>query len=163
MKLALSTVPLDALLGEVASVYEEVAEDKRIALAASAETGLSVTADRDRLRQVLANLVDNAVKYTPAGGRVSLTARRDGTGVRIEVTDDGPGIAAHDLPRIWERLYRGDRSRTERGLGLGLSLVRAIVMAHAGTVHVDSEVGRGSVFAITLPAASPAAPNLSPL
>jgi heavy metal sensor kinase len=163
MKLALSTVPLDALLGEVASVYEEVAEDKRIALAASAETGLSVTADRDRLRQVLANLVDNAVKYTPAGGRVSLTARRDATGVRIEVTDDGPGIAAHDLPRIWERLYRGDRSRTERGLGLGLSLVRAIVMAHAGTVHVDSEVGRGSVFAITLPAASPAAPNLSPL
>jgi signal transduction histidine kinase len=110
-----------------------------------------VTADRDRLRQVLANLIDNAVKYTPAGGTVTVDARSDGDAVRIDVTDTGVGIPPHDLPRIWERLYRGDQSRAERGLGLGLSLVRAIVTAHSGTVEVSSEPGAGSTFVVRLP------------
>jgi signal transduction histidine kinase len=115
------------------------------------EAGLTVAADRDRLRQVLANLVDNAVKYTPRGGRVDVRARRDGTEALIEVADTGIGIADHDLPRIWERLYRGDQSRAERGLGLGLSLVRAIVAAHNGTVEVRSSPGHGSTFSLRLP------------
>ena len=115
------------------------------------DAGLSVTGDRDRLRQVLANLVDNAIKYTPSGGRVTVSAAADGDSIRIEVADTGIGIAAHDLPRIWERLYRGDHSRAERGLGLGLSLVRAIVRAHGGTVDVSTELGRGSTFTIRLP------------
>ncbi len=71
--------------------------------------------------------------------------------MRIEIADTGIGIAAHDLPRIWERLYRGDQSRAERGLGLGLSLVRAIVLAHGGTVDVTTEPGRGSTFVVYLP------------
>ncbi len=133
------------------SVYEDVAEDKQIELRTSIDAGLTVPGDRDRLRQVLANLIDNAVKYTPSGGRVTVSARANGPNARIEVADTGIGIAAHDLGRIWERLYRSDQSRAERGLGLGLSLVRAIVRAHAGTVDVTTEPGHGSTFAVCLP------------
>ena len=91
-----------------------------------------------RLEQVAANLIDNAVKYTPPGGRVDVErrARRRSTRV-LRVRDTGAGIPADELPRIWDRLFRGDTSRTERGLGLGLSLVKAIVEAHGGTVDVD--------------------------
>ncbi len=133
------------------SVYEDVADEKQVAVRSSVDAGLTVRGDRDRLRQVLANLVDNAIKYTPAGGTVTVSARADERDVRIEVADTGIGIAAHDVPRIWERLYRGDQSRTERGLGLGLSLVRAIVKAHGGTVEVSTEPGRGSTFVVSLP------------
>jgi signal transduction histidine kinase len=91
------------------------------------------------------------VKYTPPGGRVDIRAFRNASGVHIEVRDTGPGISAHDLPRIWERLYRGDQSRAERGLGLGLSLVRAIVQAHGGKVEVETEPGSGTTFSVTLP------------
>ncbi len=151
MRLALAPVDLDALVREVVSVYEDVAEDKQIDLRTALDEAVSVTGDRDRLRQVLANLVDNAIKYTPPGGRVTVSAAADEDSIRIEVADTGIGIAAHDLPRIWERLYRGDHSRAERGLGLGLSLVRAIVRAHGGTVDVQTELGRGSTFTIRLP------------
>ena len=151
MRLALAPVDLDVLVREVVSVYEDVAEDKQIDLRTALDEGLSATGDRDRLRQVLANLVDNAIKYTPSGGRVTVSAAADGDSIRIDVADTGIGIAAHDLPRIWERLYRGDHSRAERGLGLGLSLVRAIVRAHGGTVDVSTELGRGSIFTIRLP------------
>jgi heavy metal sensor kinase len=151
MRLSLVDVPLDALISEVVAVYEDVAEDKSIAVTTSVEPGLSVRGDRDRLRQAVANLLDNAVKYTPAGGRVDVRARRDGAMIRLDVADSGPGIAAHDVPRIWERLYRGDQSRTERGLGLGLSLVRAIVVAHRGTVEVETSEGKGATFTVKLP------------
>jgi signal transduction histidine kinase len=82
---------------------------------------------------------------------VTVSGAADGDSIRIEVADTGIGIATHDLPRIWERLYRGDHSRAERGLGLGLSLVRAIVQAHGGTVDVHTELGRGSTFTVRLP------------
>jgi signal transduction histidine kinase len=154
MRLSRTDAPLDGLVRQVVSVYEDVAEEKGITLTADAEPGLAVSADRDRLRQVLANLLDNAIKYTPAGGRVEIRARRQGPDVSIEVADTGIGISAHDLPRIWERLYRGDQSRTERGLGLGLSLVRAIVSAHGGTAEVRTAPGEGSTFVVRLPAAA---------
>ena len=150
MRLNRANTPLEPLIGEVASVYEDVADDKHVTIATHVEPGLAVSADRDRLRQVVANLTDNAVKYTPGGGRVDISAARDGDRVRIEVADTGGGIASHDLPRIWERLYRGDQSRAERGLGLGLSLVRAIVTAHGGTVDVQTEIGKGSKFVVEL-------------
>jgi signal transduction histidine kinase len=151
MTLALSEIPVERIVAEVTSVYEDVSDDKGITVTTSVEPGLVVTADRDRLRQMLANLVDNAIKYTPPGGHVSIAAWRDGPDVRVDVADNGPGIAAHEMPRIWERLYRGDQSRAERGLGLGLSFVRAIVTAHGGTVEVASEPGRGSTFTMKLP------------
>ncbi|HEY7501770.1 MAG TPA: HAMP domain-containing sensor histidine kinase [Vicinamibacterales bacterium] len=150
MRLERADVPLEKLVAEVASVYEDVADEKRITLETIVEPGLTVSADRDRLRQVLANLLDNAIKYTRAEGRVGVRALRDGSTIRIEVSDTGPGISDQDLPRIWDRLYRGDQSRTERGLGLGLSLVRAIVEAHGGNVEVHSEPGKGSTFRVNL-------------
>jgi signal transduction histidine kinase len=110
-----------------------------------------VVGDRVRLEQVAANLVDNAVKYTPAGGRVTITASRDADGARVTVSDSGPGIPAADLPHVWERLFRGDASRSARGLGLGLSLVKAIVEAHGGSVAVQSPPGQGAAFSVVLP------------
>ena len=151
MRLTRTATPLDALIAEVASVYEDVADEKQVTITTDVAAGLTVSADRDRLRQVVANLLDNAVKYTPAGGRIRVSALRGENNVRIEVSDTGAGILPHDLPRIWERLYRGDQSRAERGLGLGLSLVRAIVTAHGGTVDVQTEPGSGSRFVVTLP------------
>jgi signal transduction histidine kinase len=103
------------------------------------------------LRQALANLVDNAIKYTPRGGRVDLQASSDQQTVQIRVSDSGSGISEQHLPRIFDRLYRGDQSRTTRGLGLGLSLVRAYVEAQGGTVTVTSSPGKGSTFTINLP------------
>jgi signal transduction histidine kinase len=88
-------------------------------------------------------LVDNAVKYTPAGGRVKMRGWQDGREAVIEIADSGPGIPVEEQPRIWERLYRGDKSRSQRGLGLGLSLVKAVVEAHGGTVTVQSDPLRG--------------------
>ena len=152
MRLDPRQVDVETVVQEVIDLYEETAEDKHVELTTEITPGVVVVADPRRLRQVLANLVDNAVKYTPSGGRVAVRAGRDGADVVIDVTDTGIGIAAHDLPRIWERLYRGDQSRAERGLGLGLSLVRAIVLAHRGTVHATAEPGRGSTFTVRLPA-----------
>ena len=103
------------------------------------------------MAQVLANLLDNALKYTPDGGRVEISTWQEGPEAIVRVRDTGSGIHADELPHIWERLYRGDRSRTTRGLGLGLSLVRAIVEAHGGRVSVDSAPGTGSVFDVRLP------------
>jgi signal transduction histidine kinase len=152
MRLQLEAVELAPLLDEVRELYADLAEHKSLRLGVSAAPGLLARADRNRLQQVIANLVDNAVKYTPEGGRIDAEARRAESGVSIEVRDTGVGIAAGDLPRVWERLYRGDASRSERGLGLGLSLVRAVVEAHEGRVGVRSSPGAGSVFQIWLPA-----------
>src|SRR2546422_3524844 len=110
-----------------------------------------VNGDRTRLEQVAANLIDNAVKYTPPGGRVDVQVRRENGKAVLRVRDTGPGIPPDELPRIWTRLFRGDASRAERGLGLGLSLVKAIVEAHGGTVAVESEPGKESVFTVSLP------------
>jgi len=151
MKLSVSAVDLAQLAAEVAAVYEDSADDAGVTFVTSVPERLVVRADRDRLRQALANLVDNAVKYTPRGGRVDVEARQTGGAVSISVRDTGTGIAEHEIPRIWDRLYRGDQSRTTRGLGLGLSLVRASVEAQGGHVTVSSQPGLGSAFTITLP------------
>ena len=119
-------------------MYEDTAENAGVALHADVPADLFVPADRDRLRQALANLVDNAIKYTPRNGRVGVSAADDHDAVVIRVADTGRGISEQDLPRIFDRLYRGDESRATRGLGLGLSLVRAYVEAQGGTVTVNS-------------------------
>jgi len=151
MKLELQLFPLAALVGEVVELFEFVAEEKTIAVQAAIPPGLLASADRNRLRQVLVNLLDNALKYTPEGGRVGISAEPGAGGVAIVVQDSGAGIPEDEIPRIWERLYRGDKSRAQRGLGLGLSLVRAIVQAHGGRIELQSSVGQGSTFTIHLP------------
>lgn len=153
LKLHLEPVSIPALLGDVADLYQLVAEEKAITVSVTAPQAIWLTADRNRLRQVMANLLDNAIKYTPAGGRVEMEADtlRNQDAVVIRVTDTGSGMTPDELPNIWERLYRGDRSRSQRGLGLGLSLVKAVVGAHQGRVEASSQPGRGSVFTLTFP------------
>jgi len=154
MALHLESVPVASLLAEAQGLFVEVAEEKGVALRVEGADPLAVRADRTRTLQALANLVDNAVKFTPAGGEVVLGARRDGATVALSVTDTGIGILAEDLPHVWERLFRGDRSRSERGLGLGLSLVKAIALAHGGEAAVESVPGKGSRFTLRLPPAT---------
>ena len=151
MALRREAVPVADVVQQTLDLYEDAAEAQGERLSASVAEGLIASVDHTRLRQVLANLVDNAVKYTPAGGRVTLEAVQDGSDAVLRVHDTGAGIAADELPRIWERLYRGDRSRTTRGLGLGLSLVKAIVEAHGGRVSVRSTPGEGSTFEVRVP------------
>jgi signal transduction histidine kinase len=150
MKLNVSRIELAALASEVADLYEDSAEDAGVEVKVNVPADLAVEADRDRLRQSLANLVDNAIKYTSRDGRVEVSAHRDAGAVVIRVADTGRGIAEQDLPRIFDRLYRGDESRTTRGLGLGLSLVRAYVEAQGGTITVESTPGAGTTFTLRL-------------
>ena len=143
-------VPLAAIAARAVELYRDTAEAKGVVLESHVDDSVVVSIDRLRCEQVAANLLDNAIKYTPPGGRVEVSvARDDGHGV-LRVRDTGIGIPAAELPRIWERLFRGDQSRTERGLGLGLSLVKAVVEAHGGTVTVESTPGHGSTFAVRL-------------
>ena len=123
---------------------------------------LMVVADRTRLEQILYNLIDNAIKFNRAEGRVTITTEDDNGHAAIHVEDTGVGIAAQDLPRVFERLYRGDKSRSRRteGTGLGLAIVKHLVQAHGGEITVKSELGRGSRFTFTLPLAPP--PHSSP-
>jgi signal transduction histidine kinase len=155
MKLEKTDVKVADLVTAVIGLYELVAEDKQIKVTASVPESVRCLADHGRLQQVLVNLLDNAVKYTPTGGAVEFSAEERVNETVITVRDTGMGIPAEEIPRIWERLYRGDKSRTERGLGLGLSLVKAIVQAHGGRVEVESEPGKGSIFRVRLPTAAP--------
>ncbi len=154
MRLHRERVDLAELVRHAVDIYEDVAEEKQVALENHARDELWIDVDRTRIRQVIANLVDNALKYTPAGGRVEISTRRAGDEVELSVADTGVGITPDELPRIWERLYRGDKSRSERGLGLGLSLVKAIVEAHGGRVTVESAPEQGTRFVLHLPIAS---------
>jgi len=116
-----------------------------------------VLGDADRLKQLILNLVDNGMKYTPSGGKVTMSLSKLNGSAQVVVTDNGIGIAEADLPLIFERFYRADkaRSRIQGGSGLGLSIVRWLVEAHGGTVGVDSRVGEGTTFVVTLPVYTP--------
>jgi signal transduction histidine kinase len=150
LKLKKEATDLGHLARNAGGLYDEIAAAKQISL--SVETvDTPVLADATRLRQAVANLIDNAIKYTPDGGRVTVaTERREREAVLI-VKDSGPGVPESEQTRIWERLYRGDQSRSQSGLGLGLSLVRAIVEAHGGRVSVRNAPEGGAVFEVALP------------
>jgi signal transduction histidine kinase len=171
MALRLEPTNLADLIQQSVDLYEDLAEQRGVQIETTSEGELRIPVDRNRMRQVVANLLDNAVKYTPSGGRIQIEAHRAGPDAVLSVTDTGIGIPAAELPRIWDRLYRGDKSRSERGLGLGLSLVKAIVEAHGGRVAVTSAPGSGSRFELRLPAeglataqpAGTAPTNISPL
>jgi signal transduction histidine kinase len=151
MKLTCAQVDLERLLLDVVELYRYVAEDKQIRLEMDVLPGTQVKADAMRLSQVLANLLDNAIKYTPTGGCVALKAGSDSNGPFVRIRDTGQGIPEAEQGKIWDRLYRGDKSRSQRGLGLGLSLVKAVVEAHGGAVHVESREGQGATFTVRLP------------
>jgi len=151
MKLQMENINISELIKDTVELYAHVAEDKNVSLHASSPDDLFLSADANRMRQVMANLMDNAVKYTPSGGRIDLDAfQRDHQAV-ITIKDTGAGISSEDTPKIWNRLYRGDQSRSQRGLGLGLSLVKAVVQAHNGRIEGSSKPGVGSLFTLYLP------------
>jgi signal transduction histidine kinase len=162
MALRREPTDLNDLIRQSVELYEDLADERGVEIRTSVPSELVVDVDRNRMRQVLANLIDNAVKYTPAGGLVEIAAHSERGDTVATVSDTGVGIPAEELPRIWDRLYRGDKSRSTRGLGLGLSLVKAIVAAHGGRVDVRSRPGAGSTFELRLPAEVPR-PNLSPM
>jgi signal transduction histidine kinase len=151
LRLETETFELHPMIAGLIDLYEDVAADKQIAVTSTVVAGKELTADRNRLQLTLSNLLDNALKYTPEGGRVEISARFAPDKVAITFADTGVGIAAEDLTRIWDRLYRADKSRSQRGLGLGLSMVKAFTEAQGGIASVESEPGQGSRFTITLP------------
>jgi two-component system phosphate regulon sensor histidine kinase PhoR len=149
---SLTPLPLGELVGHCCHLLDPQAADRQITIDADDLPPLTVLADRQRLEQVLMNLLDNAVKYTPAGGRVTVTATTAGEFVSVCVLDTGPGIPPHEQTRIFERFYRLDagRSRDQGGTGLGLAIVKHIVQLHGGTVWVESVPGQGACFTFTL-------------
>ena len=155
LRLHLEPVDMAKLLADAVDLYQLVAEEKAITVSITAPQQLWLTADRNRLRQVMANLLDNAIKYTSEGGRVEVQGYASQNMMVIRVADTGIGMTPDELSKSWDRLYRGDRSRSQRGLGLGLSLVKAVVEAHRGHVEALSSPGVGSVFIVTLPVAPP--------
>ena len=149
-------VELAPLVAQVLSEIEVARPDRGVDLDDRVPDDLPpVLADRERVHQVLFNLLDNAVRFTPAGGRVTVTASRHNGSVDVEVADTGPGIAPEHLPRLFERFYRVDeaRSRDDGGTGIGLAIARSVVEAHGGRIWAESEPGRGSTFTFELPAA----------
>ncbi len=152
MKLDQELVDVLGLMEGVLDIYQYVAEEKDIAIQLNISDGLYMIADPIRISQALANLMDNAIKYTPYGGRIDIEAHKLGREIVIVFNDSGIGIPREELPKIWDRLYRGDQSRSQKGLGLGLSLLRAIIKSHKGRVEVFSEPGKGSTFSLYLPA-----------
>jgi two-component system phosphate regulon sensor histidine kinase PhoR len=145
--------PADAVEEVVASLGEQ-ARARQIVLSTDAADAPPVVSDGDRLRHILENLLENAIKYTPQGGHVGVSARaaEDGS-VVFEVADDGPGIPPEHLPRIFERFYRVDKARSREmgGTGLGLSIVKHLAEGMGATVSVASEPGRGTRFSVRIP------------
>ena len=156
MPMEFRAIDLTALVREVLDLYSEVAEEKRITIHTNLSEPCESNVDPTRMRQVFANLLDNALKYTPPGGTVEVEARRSSHETVVLFRDNGVGIPAEEQDKIWDRLYRGDKSRSQRGLGLGLSLVKAFVEAHKGSVQVKSAPGEGATFVVHLPLAAPA-------
>jgi len=152
--LDLRPVELDTILLEVFQQMRVLAGD-RLQLRITEIDQVQVNGDRDRLKQVMVNLLGNAIKYTPPGGQVAINLCKTGDQARLAVSDTGPGIPAQDLPHIFERFYRAEKSRTRTrdgsGYGLGLSIAYWIVHHHAGRIEVDSKEGQGTTFSVYLP------------
>lgn len=147
-------LPVERLLQQAAAAFQHQAEQHGVQLRVQAAENLpAVWADETRLMQVLGNLITNALRYTPEGGQVTLNAARDGDRMVLQVSDTGSGIAAEDLPKVFDRFYRGDSARSEQGgeSGLGLAIARAYVQAHGGEINAVSQPGQGSTFTIRLP------------
>ena len=162
-RLVITPAPVDIgdVLAETVEAHAEVAAAGSVAVTTH-PTDLVAYADRQRVLQILSNLVGNAIRFTPAGGSVTLSAERTGEHVAVSVTDTGSGIQAEQLPRVFERFWRGHRD-DKHGTGLGLSIVKGLVEAHSGTVAVASRPGEGARFSFTLPATAAAVEQRRPV
>ena len=151
MKLQREPIDLCQMVREVIELYEYVAEERKVTVRTELPVFCGARVDRNRMRQVFANLLDNALKYTPENGSVTISVDDEPEWTLVRFRDTGSGISPEEQAKIWTRLYRGDKSRSQRGLGLGLSLVKAVVEMHQGRVTVVSAVGQGSEFTVRLP------------
>jgi len=159
--LDLRPLPVEALVRAAVAHFRGAAQEKAIALEAEGAASPTILGDPDRLRQLLTNLIDNAIAYTPAGGTVRLTWDQDGAFARVRVIDTGSGIAAEDLPHLFDRFYRADRARVRSsgGSGLGLAIVQWIVNAHGGRIGIESRLGSGSTVTVWLPSVERSHPS----
>jgi two-component system phosphate regulon sensor histidine kinase PhoR len=164
VSLRLAPTPLRPVVESVLELVAAKARDGEVTVTADVSDAMGVQADHDRLVQILINLVDNAVKYTPAGGAVTVRARPTAEGrIEVSVSDTGIGIPRADLPRITERFYRVDKARSRElgGTGLGLAIVKHLVLAHGGDMAIDSEEGRGTTVRVLLPEGGDAGVQMS--
>jgi two-component system sensor histidine kinase BaeS len=146
---------LSDLISDTLESFSALASERGVTLSGSAAADIDpVRLDAPRIGRVLNNLIGNALRHTPAGGAVSVSARRESGHVLIEVSDSGEGIRPEDLPHVFERFYRGEKSRNRDtgGSGLGLAIARGIVQAHGGEIRAQSQPGAGTTFHISLPA-----------
>ncbi|HEY9854235.1 MAG TPA: sensor histidine kinase [Stenomitos sp.] len=165
IKLNIEPVDAYALLDETFAFFRPLAEQKQIALHAELPEDLpEVMVDPDRLRQILNNLISNAIKYTPPGGAITVRACLEGPCVAFEVQDTGYGLSDEDKQHLFEKFYRSSRPEIqhEKGSGIGLALIKGVIEAHEGHIEVESKLGKGSLFRFTLPAAEAAVPSAAP-
>lgn len=155
LTLNLEPVAPTAFLDRLMKSYEHLAAQKKVALKVESEPGLpEINMDPDRMAQVFGNLITNSLRYTSEGGRILVSAKREGTMLAFRVQDNGQGISAEALPHIFDRFYRADPARAQEGeSGLGLAIAKSLVEAHGGTIAAESQVGQGTTIRMTLPAA----------
>jgi two-component system phosphate regulon sensor histidine kinase PhoR len=145
-------VDLNQLVDEVIAQLSPQVQRQKLSISRDFAANLPlVPADKDRVRQVIANLVHNAIKFTPVEGRITITSRALEGSVAVDIADTGIGIAEEELPRVFERFYKGDKARAGEGTGMGLAIAKHIVEAHGGSIWARSEEGKGSTFSFSLP------------
>jgi len=154
-KLSLEEIDLAALVQDACELFKPIADDKGIPLICDIPKPIHFMGDIRMIQRMISNLLDNAIKYTPSGGSVTVFISENDTQVAVSVKDTGCGISSNDLPRVFERFYRCDQSRSQSGIGLGLSLARAIARAHGGDITAESIPNQGSTFTIILPKSLP--------
>ncbi len=150
MQLYPTRVDLIRLIEETIAIYDYLAEDKKISISTELPASCLLDIDPGRIHQAIANLLDNAVKYTPSGGDIHISVNETDIEVELRITDSGIGISEKDQSRIFDRLFRADASRSQRGQGLGLTLVQAVVKAHHGEIHVESQLDKGTCVIVLL-------------
>jgi signal transduction histidine kinase len=151
-KLDARKLDIGAVVRDACDLFRSSAEDKNLSLVCDVSGNFSISGDHRLIQRMIANLLDNAIKYTPAGGSLEVTvSTANNDAVAVTIKDSGIGISAKDMPRIFERFYRCDPSRSEAGIGLGLSFARAIARAHGGEISVISRPEQGSTFTVTFP------------
>ena len=150
-KIPSADVDLTGIVRQACELFGPTSEDKKVTVRCNRPDGIHLNGNTPMIQRMFSNLLDNAIKYTPPGGMVDINVSGSQSQVVVAVKDTGVGISAHDLPHIYERFYRCDQSRSQAGIGLGLSLARAIARAHGGDITVVSTPNEGSTFTVTLP------------
>ncbi len=151
-ELQVATVQIDEIIDEVTSQFRELSEIQGILFTVVIQNNIVVKADKERLHQLLVILLDNAIKYTPAGGSICLSCHKADDNIVLSVEDTGYGIATEDLPFIFDRFFRGDKARSRGGgTGLGLAIAKWIVEKHGGKIKVEGQLGKGTSFIVTIP------------